>query len=266
MWFSSKSQSRQFSRSSERRRGHGSPRRRSKFHPQTEALDERWLLSTLTVMNANDSGSGSLRAEIVAAKSNDTIVFAPSLDGQTITLTSGELEINKNLTIKGPGAGLLAISGYGVSGVFLVDANNNVDVSGLTLDDCRNAYAGGAIANLGTLTVIGCSITGNSAHGDGGGIINEGTLTVSGCTITGNTSDGFGGGISNLGTLTVSGSTITGNSAVHGGGIYSASGSVDVSRGSTVCGNTSALGADDLYVYSGEYRISKDSDVCVIFA
>jgi hypothetical protein len=41
---------------------------------------------------------------------------------------------------------------------------------------------------------------------------------------------------------------------------------VDVSHGSTVCGNTSALGADDLYVFSGTYSISKNSDVCVITA
>jgi hypothetical protein len=42
---------------------------------------------------------------------------------------------------------------------------------------------------------------------------------------------------------------------------------VDVSQKSTVCGNTSDLGADDLYVFGfGHYSISKNSDVCVIFA
>src|SRR5437762_3030951 len=76
-----------------------------RFRPQLEALEDRCLPSTLTVLNNLDSGPGSLRAEIAAAKSKDTIVFAPRLDGQTITLTSGELLINKNLTITGPGAG-----------------------------------------------------------------------------------------------------------------------------------------------------------------
>ena len=53
----------------------------------------RDLLSTLTVTNILDSGAGSLRAEIAAARAGDTIVFAPILDGQTITLTSGELDV-----------------------------------------------------------------------------------------------------------------------------------------------------------------------------
>ena len=53
------------------------------------------------VMNNLDSGPGSLRAEIAAARSNDTIEFAPSLDGRTITLTSGQLDIAENLTIQG---------------------------------------------------------------------------------------------------------------------------------------------------------------------
>jgi hypothetical protein len=63
--------------------------------------------STLTVTNKMDSGRGSLRAEITAANSGDTVVFAPSLNGQTITLASGELSIAKGLTIQRPGASQL---------------------------------------------------------------------------------------------------------------------------------------------------------------
>ena len=46
--------------------------------------------ATLTVTNTNDNGVGSLRAQIAAATSGDTIDFSASLGGQTITLTSGE--------------------------------------------------------------------------------------------------------------------------------------------------------------------------------
>src|SRR3954463_13327238 len=76
-------------------------RKRATFRPRLEALEDRWLPSTLPLMVTNnlDSGPGPLRAEIAAAKSKDTIAFAPSLNGQTIALTSGELLINKNLTI-----------------------------------------------------------------------------------------------------------------------------------------------------------------------
>src|SRR5437762_10863248 len=91
-----------------------------RFRPQLETLEARDVPSTLTVLNNLDSGAGSLRAEIAAANSKDTIVFAPSLDGQTIALTSGELAITKSLTIQGPGAGLLAISGGNTWRVFEV--------------------------------------------------------------------------------------------------------------------------------------------------
>jgi hypothetical protein len=70
-----------------------------------ELLEDRTVLSTLTVMNTNDSGAGSLRQAVLDANSNaaavNTIDFAPSLAGKTIKLTSGELDITKSLNIVG---------------------------------------------------------------------------------------------------------------------------------------------------------------------
>src|SRR5215472_7882929 len=76
-----------------------------RFLPRLDRMEDRTLLSTVTVLNNHDSGPGSLRAAIAAASSGQTINFAPSLDGQTITLTSGELDITRSLDIEGPGAG-----------------------------------------------------------------------------------------------------------------------------------------------------------------
>ena len=42
---------------------------RATFRPRIEALEDRWLPSTLTVQNNLDSGAGSLRAAITAAHS-----------------------------------------------------------------------------------------------------------------------------------------------------------------------------------------------------
>jgi len=64
------------------------PTARRTVRPWLECLEDRWVPSTLTVLNNLDSGAGSLRAEIAAAQKNDTIVFAPSLNGKTITLTA----------------------------------------------------------------------------------------------------------------------------------------------------------------------------------
>src|SRR5260370_25466490 len=103
------------------------------FRPCLESLEDRLVPSTLTVTNNLDSGAGSLRADIAAAHNGDTIVFAPSLDGQTITLTSGELLIRKNLIIAGPGAGELTVSGNNASRVFEVAKLRQVTLSGLTI-------------------------------------------------------------------------------------------------------------------------------------
>ena len=73
--------------------------------------------ATITVTNLNDSGDGSLRKAIADANPNDTINFAVT---GTITL-SGELTIDKDLTINGPGAASLAISGNDSSRVFYID-------------------------------------------------------------------------------------------------------------------------------------------------
>src|SRR5262245_49442448 len=80
---------------------------RRTFVPRLEVLEDRTALSTLTVLNNLDNGAGSLRDAITKSKDGDTIVFDPGLNGQTITLTSDQLEIKKSIDIEGPGASLL---------------------------------------------------------------------------------------------------------------------------------------------------------------
>ena len=163
------------------------------------------LAVTWTVNNLNDSGLGSLRDAIAGASAGDTIQFGPSVAG-TITLTSGELLISKNLTINGPGASQLAISGNKMSRIFEISSGATITVSGLTIENG--------------------STRGIVPEGGGGIFNNGGTLTVTDSVITGNIgsfgpTSGAGGGIYNYGTLTVTNSTFSGNSAVNGGGIYS---------------------------------------------
>src|SRR2546421_2413709 len=187
------------------------------------------------VANSNDSGAGSLRDSIINACSGDTISFDTSAGHVTspITLTSGELLINKSLTIQGPGAGTLTISGNNSSRVFDISLSQTANLSGLTIANGQVAGSngtnkGGGILNAGNLTIDSCTISNNTSTGSGsinfaGGIFNAtGTLNITNSTVSGNSAVGGctteGGGITNGGTLTITTSTVSNNSARDAGG------------------------------------------------
>ena len=84
-----------------------------------QALEDRTTPTTFTVTNTNDSGAGSLRQALSDANGAlgvDSITFS-GVSG-TITLTSGELSISDPVTITGPGAGVLSISGNKLNRLF----------------------------------------------------------------------------------------------------------------------------------------------------
>src|SRR5687767_9472855 len=66
--------------------------------------------ATITVTSTNDSGAGTLRQALTDVCVGGTINFNSSLNNSMITLST-ELLISKNVTIDGPGATLLTISG-----------------------------------------------------------------------------------------------------------------------------------------------------------
>ncbi|MEO7539612.1 MAG: delta-60 repeat domain-containing protein, partial [Pyrinomonadaceae bacterium] len=180
------------------------------------------VTSVITVTNTNDSGAGSLRQAIADATPVSTINFDPNVFAtpRTITLTSGQLVIDKNLTIQGPGANLLSISGNNAPMAFSVNDGVMATLGGMTI---RDAYAGSGIRNAGNLSVNNLIVYGNGS----GGIANLGNLTINNSTINGNAANyqfyatGKGGGIFNgLGTLAITNSTIADNIARDGGGIY----------------------------------------------
>jgi len=112
------------------------------------------------VYNMADAGPGTLRQAIRDAAAGETITFHPSLIG-TIILQSGQLVIDKNLTILGPGPDKLAISGYRAGRVIYV--SGEVLLSGLRITEGSITNDDGAgILNQGTLTIRNCKVMGNS--------------------------------------------------------------------------------------------------------
>lgn len=172
-----------------------------------------------TVTNLNDSGAGSLRQAIADATAGSTITFA--VNG-TINLTSAQLVIDKDLSISGPGAASLSISGGRTptgGGVRVINNSAHLTISGLTIrDGVSGAFAhGGGIWNHGSgVLVVNNSVFANNLGYQGGAIYNDpgGSVTISDTTFSSNSAgaavDGNGGTLYNDGpggVMTISGSS-----------------------------------------------------------
>jgi hypothetical protein len=180
------------------------------------------------------------------------------------------------MTIQGPGAASLTVSGNQVSRVFDITSRSAVvTLSGMTISDgyASDSLGGGGIYNYGTLTVTNCTLSGNTAAGSGmmgssgGAIINLGTLTVTNSTFSDNTIQGAefgcaGGGIANGdGTLTVTNSTFFNNTATastsaYGGGIFSNTSGQVVLTNITLANNRVKTAGGGLHIARGSAALN----------
>jgi hypothetical protein len=258
--------------------------------------------STLTVSNCNISGNysyGGLYNHYGALTVSDCLVSLNSYDG--LDNDEGTLNVN-NCVLSGNSYyglysyfGETTVSNCVVSGnlsgglVNYVQHGPNKPVAGygysMTIADSMiNDNSGPGVWNVGFLTVLNTTISGNSAGKalDGGGILSgtsfkaPANVTLINSTISGNSASGAGGGIANyywgvaIVNSTISGnsagdagggisssgvqisnSTLSGNSAGSAGGGISSSGGVQISN-STLSGN-SALSGGGIYNVAGQY-------------
>jgi hypothetical protein len=214
--------------------------------------------TTIVVTSTADAGPGSLRAAIAAAAPGDIIAFSPTVFPPgvltSILLTSGELTLDKDLTIQGPGAASLAIDGNAASRVFTITGGTVAMISDLTVRNGNGVSAvvsgdGGGVYSLGgTVMLTNTTISGNTVRGSGGGVSSlAGTVTLTNTTVSGNTAGGGGGVYNTSGTLTLTNTTISGNTASSGGGgIYNDdfrdNGTLSTLTNTTISGNTASTG------------------------
>lgn len=178
---------------------------------------------------ADAGGQCTLRAAIEETNANstrDAIIFDLP-NPSTIDLTLGELLIDKNLDIVGPGARRLTIRRATGSPSFRIfhipQTQASVNIRGLTIQNGNGLFGGGIFVETGgVLGLYDSAVTGNTAQ-IGGGISSSGRLTVIRCLINENSGSVTGGGIANTGStheMAIANSTITGNVASSAGAIY----------------------------------------------
>lgn len=123
---------------------------RNRLKPVLDRLEDRQLLATFTVTNNSDlfngdgtPSNGTLRwaveqADLVNGPSTINFNLAtPALI--TLQKVDQTLEISKPITITGPGASSLTVSGNKVSGVFQIESGVTASISGLAI---TQAFAG----------------------------------------------------------------------------------------------------------------------------
>jgi len=244
-----------------------------------ESLEDRFAPALITVTSLADNmdvdGAVTLREALEAANTDasvdgsvagagaDEIVFEPTLFAtpQSIDLALGALGLSSDVTITGPGAGLLSVrnsagrvfsitgdatalhgltvSGDAGGGGIDFNSAGALDIDGAALT-ANSAADGGAlaVAGGGAVTIENSLIAGNDATGSGGGIhVDNGVVTLTNVTLSGNTAGGDGGAIAvaDDGTLNLVNSTLAQNHANadndatgDGGGLFVASlGTVD---------------------------------------
>lgn len=204
------------------------------------------------LINVNET-TCTLANAIMAANNDVATGGCPAGSGDDVLLLENDIllgspppNIASTITIR-PGGGSI-LDGAGNS-CLRVSPSGVLSVEGITIQNCV-APGGGAIYNRGTVSIVDCTISGNSTSAGffyGGGICNYfGTVTITDSTISGNTAN-EGGGISNdSGTITIDDSTISGNSAWSGGGIENYYDGRITLTNCVVSGNTAGSGGGAL--------------------
>lgn len=138
-----------------------------------DAQDQKWGYAAglhggkISKSRLRSSGcDGSLKDKIECAPEGATITFAPALTGQTIILTSGEIIIDKDITLAGLGMLDLTISRYNSSRIFHVQLNGTLTVENMGLKDGISVTNGGAMCVEGGLNLLNVLLQNNFENGD----------------------------------------------------------------------------------------------------
>lgn len=266
------------------------------IHPSTgntitvygNILGDNYSISGVTDLLIN--GNGSI---IDSQSKNNNVNSGYQLsNGSTLTINNltfsnfGKNTVStlwRDSTLSGAGLYVMTGSSAELNGVSYIENS----VYGMGQSGAVVHGHGGAIANEGTIDIVGGSFNSNTLStevsigirdiaGDafGGAIYNAGTMTITGAEINDNkasssagsfqySGNAFGGAIYNAGSLTLTGTTIENNSVSSednpalGGGIYT-TGEITLAGGNTFSNNTDNNGnrANDIYFAGGNLLVN----------
>ena len=190
----------------------------------------------IRVTNRDNSGVGSLRQALADSESfvgPNTIVFSTFLGGPILLTSEIVIADSAGVTIDASDLpdGVTIDGGPGTNRLFRVTSGANVTMQRLKMINGNGVGGGGtgpdggAIFNLGTLTLRECTVS-NCSAGSGGAIWNDGQalLTIERSTFSGNSASADGGAITHLSLnlLTLSHCTVANNTAGFAAGGISA--------------------------------------------
>jgi len=220
-------------------------------------------MAILTVTNINDSGANSFRERVSAATSGDIIEFDSSISNSTVYLTSGEVVIDKHLTIRANKD--ITLDGMNNSRILYSNPNLTISLEGLIFNNGYTPTAGGAYHadEDSDITISNCEFRNNYAYQGGGGVCSSwrNKLLIDQCLFDNNVSeDGSkeqsSGGLyirESTTNPTVTNSIFTNNRGINGGGIHSVLANTtienckfinnDTTLGGTFTGPTKGYGA-----------------------
>lgn len=222
------------------------PRRRllSLLIAQALSLPAATHAATVVVDSTMDDGTGCTFREAVvsvnfgslqpgctnigaAFGTDDSVEFAPGVEGQTITLTGGQMYLSQPISINPSGTIQTTIDANNASRIFEIQlssvATEPVRLSHLTLaNGYTNIVSGGAIySGNSDLVITNCVFSGNGHRQTGGALSHfNAQLDIIDSVFTGNTTQYGDGGALQLvsSSVTISGSTFENNTAAGNSG------------------------------------------------
>ena len=215
------------------------------------------LIRATTIDSSMPNAWEMLKQVVASATDGEIITIKGEIKATNATNNSGEIEINKDITIRGKTGKNTDIlnADTATTGkthrIFNVQTGKTLTLSGLKLKNATTPSGGDGggifVAISGMADLSNCTIEGCNADGGKGGAIGSqgGIVTITGCTLTRNSAtDGGAVYVTAGGTFTMHSGTISRNTVqsaltkTRGGGVFVSVGATFTMKGGTISGNT----------------------------